>query len=111
MEYNFDYVLIGSTVSEWQCVSFICTEKEQVALFRKISASNEKLLGEAFRKFLLLELLKHYQTTLLLFDENICDKVKNQDMYDVAREILWEGSRCSVSSSGNFWCFVFVKKS
>lgn len=35
-----------------------CTGKEQVAPFRKISASNEKLLGEAFRKLLLLELLE-----------------------------------------------------
>lgn len=35
-----------------------CTGKERVAPFRKISASNEKLLGEAFRKLLLLELLE-----------------------------------------------------
>lgn len=40
---------------------FTCTGKEQIAPFRKISASNEKLLGEAFRKFrklLFLELLE-----------------------------------------------------
>lgn len=32
-------------------------------------------------------------------------------MYDATREILWDGNRCSVSNSENFWCLVSVKKS
>ncbi|NXR52299.1 TDRD1 protein, partial [Hippolais icterina] len=80
-----------------------CTGKEQVSPFRKISASNEKLLGEAFRKFLLLELLEALSVNPTFFEKSICEKVKNQDMYNVAREVLWEGNRCSVSNSESFW--------
>lgn len=39
-------------------LNLTCTGKEQVAPFKKISASNEKLLEEAFRKMLLLGLLE-----------------------------------------------------
>lgn len=35
-----------------------CMGKEQISPFRKISASDEKLLGEAFRKLVLLEFLE-----------------------------------------------------
>lgn len=56
--------------------------------FRKISASNKNLLGEALKNVLLLETLATLSDNLFFVWKNTCEKVKNQNMYDVAREIL-----------------------
>lgn len=87
-----------------------CTGKERVAPFRKISASNEKLLGEAFRKLLLLELLEALSDKPAFFflKKTFVKKLKIKTC-NVAREILWEENRCSMSNSENFWCLVSMK--